>query len=106
VEYSYDINQLYYLQTGVTGSLAQQIFGPVDVEGRIGATRLAYRNRRGVTALENRIDRVRTYGGGLGYRLGESLRAALNVDVQRRTSVVDRRNYNGARFGLALTYGF
>ena len=37
VQYSYDINQPYYLQTGATGSISQQIFGPVDVVGRIGA---------------------------------------------------------------------
>src|SRR5204862_2869013 len=36
VQYSYDINQPYYVQTGFLASLAQQIFGPVDVVGRIG----------------------------------------------------------------------
>src|SRR6185503_17398854 len=40
VQYSYDINQPYYLQTGIAGSIAQQIFGPVDVVGRAEGQRL------------------------------------------------------------------
>jgi hypothetical protein len=31
VQYSYDVNQPYYVQTGVIASIAQQIFGPIDV---------------------------------------------------------------------------
>ena len=31
VQYSYDVNQPYYLQTRLGGSIAQQIFGPLDL---------------------------------------------------------------------------
>ena len=59
VQYSYDINQPYYLQTGVTASIGQQIFGPVDVVARIGAQHLDYRNRAGaVVASATRVDQA------------------------------------------------
>src|SRR4029077_3747954 len=47
IQYSYDLDQPYYLQTGVDFSIAQQIFGPVDIVGRVGAARLEYADRRG-----------------------------------------------------------
>ena len=107
VRYSYDLSQPYYLQTSVLASLAQQIFGPVDVEGRIGAQRLEYRGRVSAVGPNlNRIDHVRTYGGGVGYHMGSALRVAFNVDETKRESVVDSRQYNGLRYGTKVTYGF
>jgi hypothetical protein len=106
VQYSYDVNQPYYLQTGFTGSIAQQIFGPVDVVGRVGRQTLDYRDREGVTIVApNRTDRVTSYGGGVGYHLGKSLRLGFNIDNSKRTSPIDDRSYQGLRYGTALTYG-
>jgi hypothetical protein len=106
VQYSYDLNQPYYLQTGATASLSQQIFGPVDVVGRIGAQRLEYRDRAGgVVAVSNREDHVRTYGGGIGYHIGRDLRIGFNVDHQQRTSPVNFKQYSDLRYGFAVTYG-
>lgn len=106
VQYSYDISQPYYLLTGTTGTLAQQIYGPLDVEARIGAQRLAYRDRQGASvAVSDRTDRVRTYGGGVGYHLGSDLRMGFNVDKQTRESDLQQRRYEGLRYGLAVTYG-
>ena len=34
VQYSYDVNQPYYVQSRIGGSVAQQIFGPFDVQVR------------------------------------------------------------------------
>jgi hypothetical protein len=103
---SFDINEPYYLQSGINGSIAQQIYGPLDLQGRIGAQRLAYRARAGaVVAVPNRTDHVQTYGVGVGYRLGRDLRFGVNVDQQKRQSVVDRRQYDGLRYGLAITFG-
>jgi hypothetical protein len=103
---SFDINEPYYLQSGINGSIAQQIYGPLDVQGRIGAQRLAYRARAGaVIAVPNRTDHVQTYGVGVGYRLGRDLRFGVNVDQQKRTSLVDRRQYDGLRYGVAITFG-
>jgi hypothetical protein len=106
VQYSFDVNQPYYLQTGFTASIAQQIFGPLDVVGRIGRQNLAYRDREGaVIQAPNRTDQVFSYGGGVGYHLGKSLRFGFNVDNAKRTSPLDDRTYQGLRYGTALTYG-
>jgi hypothetical protein len=106
VQYSFDINQPYYVQTGVTGSIGQQIFGPLDVVARIGAQRLDYRNREGTVVLvANRVDHIRIYGAGIGYHLGRDMRVGFNVDQQKRTSPLDARQYSGVVYGFAITYG-
>jgi hypothetical protein len=103
VQYSYDIFQPYYLLTSINASLAQQIYGPLEVVGRIGAGRLNYRDRiRPIVAVLGRTDYVHSYGGGVGYRLGKDLRIGANFDWQRRTSAV--RPYDGLLFGISVTY--
>jgi hypothetical protein len=107
INYSYDINQPYYVQTGAELSLAQQIFGPVDVVGRVGIQRLDYRDRAGaVVAVSDRTDYVHSYGGGIGYHLGRDIRIGFNVDQAHRTSAVSARQYDDLRYGTAVTYGF
>ena len=107
VQYSYDVNQPYYVQTGGTLSVTQQIFGPVDIVGRVGIQRLNYRDRAGaVVAVSDRADYVHSYGGGIGYHLGGDIRIGFNVDQAHRTSAVSARQYDDLRYGAAVTYGF
>jgi hypothetical protein len=107
VNYSYDINQPYYLETGVSGSIAQQVFGPFDIVGRFGASSLAYRDRAGAAIeVSNRTDYIRSYGAGAGLHMSKDLRLGFNVDRQHRISDVARREYEGLRYGTAVTYGF
>jgi hypothetical protein len=42
---------------------------------------------------------------GVGYRLGRDLRFGVNIDEQKRQSVVDILQYDGLRYGVAITYG-
>jgi hypothetical protein len=106
VQYSYDVNQPYYLQTGVSGSIAQQLFGPVDVVARAGIEHLAYRDRAGATLpAPDRTDRVLSYGGGLGYHMGKDVRIGVNIDQETRTSPISNREYKGLRVGTSITYG-
>jgi len=107
VQYSYDIAQPYYVQTGVDGSVAQQIFGPFDVVFRFVEERLAYRDRAGFQVeVANRTDAVHSIGVGAGYHLGKELRLGFNVDKVRRESKVASRPYEGLKYGSSLTYGF
>jgi hypothetical protein len=106
VEFSYDIDQPYYLLTGGAASIAQQIYGPLDVVGRIGAQRLKYTARVGVaTVSPDRTDHVRSYGAGVGFHLGQDLRLGFNFDKERRTSIDPDREYEGMKYGSSITYG-
>jgi hypothetical protein len=104
IEYSFEVAQPYYLLTGVIGTLSQQIFGPLDLQARVGQQQLEYRNR-GVLNLEGRIDHVKSYGGGLGYRMSPTFRLGVNVDQQKRESGIQNRAYTGLRYGISMTYG-
>jgi hypothetical protein len=107
VQYSYDINQPYYVQSRVGGSIAQQIFGPLDVQVRADIARLAYRNRAGtVVMVPDRDDRVTTIGFGIGYHMGRDLRLSFNVDQNNRDTQVVDHQYQKFLIGSALTYGF
>jgi hypothetical protein len=105
VNYSFESAQPYFLQTGIVGSLVQQISGPVDVQARLGRQRLAYRSRADMDGLDDRIDRVNSVGAGIGYHTGPDLRIGLNVDRSKRDSPLLRRHYEGMRYGLSVTYG-
>jgi hypothetical protein len=56
--------------------------------------------------VPDRIDQIRSYGGSIGYRLGNDIRIGFNVDQQHRSSPVFNRDYHGLRFGTSVTYGF
>jgi hypothetical protein len=70
IQNSFDFNQPYYLQTGFTASIGQQIYGPLDVQGRIGNQRLEYRDRAGSVAVTDQEDKVRSYSMASGIDSG------------------------------------
>lgn len=106
VQYSFELADPFYVLTGGALSVSQQIFGPVDVVGRVGLQRLNYASDTAVAAADaGRVDRVYSYGGGFGYHLGQDLRIGFNIDNQKRISTVNLREYSGLRFGFAVTYG-
>jgi hypothetical protein len=106
VDYSFEPAQPYFLSTGGTVSLMQAIAGSWDAVGRIGRRRLAYRD----VVLSHpgdigRLDRLMTYGVGLGYRLGIDARIGVDINYGRRLSPISGRRYNGFQFGGSFTYG-
>jgi hypothetical protein len=105
IQYSFEFSQPYYLESGVTASVQQQVFGPFDVLARVGTRGLAYTDRIGAAvAVSNRTDRVNLVGIGAGYRMGTDKRLGFTLDRQHRTSTVPGRTFTGFRFGLSLTY--
>jgi hypothetical protein len=105
VAYSFDPATPYFLQTSGRLTVSQRVGGPVDLILTGGRDRLRYQGLEGLTAPE-RIERTRTVGGGLGYRLGRSLRLALIYDVTERVSnQFDRRGYERRRLFGSATYG-
>ena len=106
VRYSYDINQPYYIQTGGALIVSQQIFGPVDVQALGGLYNLAYQDRAEATVVEpDRVDHVKSIGGGIGYHFGRDTRLGFTVEQDRRDSVLTTHQYTGLRYGFSLTYG-
>jgi hypothetical protein len=106
VQPSFDIDQPYYLRTGASISLARQLVRRVDVIGRLGVQKLAYRDRVGVINLaRDRLDNVNTFGGGVGYHLANGMRIGFNIDQQHRSSPLANREYHGLTFGTSVTYG-
>jgi hypothetical protein len=106
--YSFDVQQPYYLQTGLTLTATQHVAGPWDVQARWNGQRLEYRQvaTAGNATGSGRTDRVTSYGGGIGYRLGHTTRLGLNLDAYRRGSPLTTREYRGLKVGSSLTYGF
>jgi hypothetical protein len=107
VQYSYDLAQPYYVQSRIGGSVAQQIYGPLDVQVRGDFAHLDYRDRAGVAVqVPNRTDRVVTFGFGVGVHMGRDLRLSLNVDQNNRDTDVVGHQYDKFLVGTSLTYGF
>jgi hypothetical protein len=107
VQYSYDVTQPYYVQSRIGGSIAQQIFGPLDVQVRADIASLAYRDRAGATVtVQDRTDHVTTVGVGIGYHMGRDLRLSFNVDQNNRDTRVVDHQYDRFLIGSSLTYGF
>jgi hypothetical protein len=106
VQYSYDVNQPYYILSGIDLSIAQQVFGPIDVVGRFGRQKLAYRDRAAApVAVVDRIDYVHSYGGGVGYHIGPDWRLGFNIDHIERDSDLLEHRYQNLRYGISVTYG-
>ena len=106
VQYSFELAEPYYIQTGATFSISEHIAGPIDAVARVGLQHLAYqKSTLAPQGLPDRTDRVRSSGAGLGYRIEPDLRLGVNVDAYERTSPIGDRRFHALRIGAAMTYG-
>ena len=55
--------------------------------------------------MPNRTDHIKTYGGGVGYGMTQDLRIGFNIDREQRVSPIPIQEYEGLRYGTAITYG-
>jgi Putative beta-barrel porin 2 len=106
VNYSMERTQPYYVLTGVNGSLTQAIVRPWDLRAAWGRQQLDYRNADALGSSSGRVDRVRNYGLGLGYRLNGDMRVGFDVNYYRRESDNEGRQYETLQAGTSVTYGF
>jgi hypothetical protein len=106
VQYSYDVTQPYYLQTGGSVTVAQQVFGPIDVTALGLYQQLAYQTSSGAPAdVIDPIDHVKGVGVGIGYHLSRDTRVGFNVEQDRRDSPIAAHTYTDLRYGFSVTYG-
>lgn len=103
IQYSYERQTPYYVQTSWTTGLTQRVVGRWDVQLSGGRDRLAY---QAALPRDMRIDRVDRFGGGVGYAVGDELRVGVNVESYFRSSDLPGRNYRTVRGGVSVTYGF
>jgi hypothetical protein len=104
--YSYEIERPYYALTDVGVELTERVTTAWDLVGRTSRQSLAYRNTRTAVDLDRRTDHSWLAGGGIGYRVGQTLRLGLDANYYKRT--VDEsgsRNYTGLRLGASISYG-
>jgi hypothetical protein len=105
IQYSFEVEMPYYVQTGWTASLTKRISGRWDVQVLGGREHLAYRSAVPaiVAAHNDRVDRI---GGGVGYQLGDDTRISLDVYSLQRQSEIVGRDYKTIRAGVSVMYGF
>lgn len=103
VQYSFEIVEPYYLLTGARVTVTQHVAGPFDVQALAGRQRMSYRT---ATLLsEDRTDDADLVGGGIGYRLTDTVRISGNFEYSRRLSDRPDRRYQRRRIYASLTYG-
>ena len=105
IRYSFADLTPYYLSTAGRLTLTQRIHGPLDVQVVGGTERLEYEALAGSPEAA-RGDRLRTLGGGIGYRLSDNSRLGLNIEHTERSSPVEERRYTRRRIFASFTYGF
>ena len=76
----------------------------MQARGSLVPAELPAGRRAGVPPLPERIDHYRTFGGGIGYRVGRDIRVGFNIDSFHRDSIVASQAYDGVRGGMAVTY--
>lgn len=105
VAYSYDVTTPYYIQTAWTATLTQRVIGRWDVQVSGGRDRLAYQT---VAGFQNnaRTDFIGRFGGGVGYAMGDQIRASFDVNSFYRSSDLNGREYGAVRAGVSVTYGY
>lgn len=106
VEYSFDEAQPYYVTTGGTFTVTQQIGGPFDLQAVGGRERLRYQRLMDAPVGAGGIDTTSVIGGGVGYRLGDTARLGVNVDFTDRESHRPGHSYERRRVFGSLTYRF
>ena len=103
IQYSYDIQTPYYVQTGWTATLTQRVTGKWDAQLSGGRDRLAYQSNN---AADRRNDFVGRFAGGIGYAMRDGVRAGFDVQSFYRSSDIRGREYGGVRAGFSMTYGY
>jgi hypothetical protein len=103
VQFSYEVLQPYYVLTAFSAAIRQSLARGWDIEARGSRHRMDYASTGGAA---DRLDTVRSVGGGVGYSLSGGSRIGFYLDSYRRRSPQYTRDYDSLRGGLSATYGF
>ena len=106
VAYSYEALRPYYalLDAGLT--VTQRVTRSWELVGRGSRQRLAYRQVASEGGADAGTDKGYVAGGGVGYRMGETLRLGVDANYYtRRSEVEGRSDYEGLRVFGSISYG-
>ena len=107
LRYSFEQLTPYYISTGGRVSVTKRLMGSLDAQGFAGFERINYEARLDAPELADvGTDAVRLFGVGVGYRLGDGARLAINFDHTTRSSPSPDREYARGRVYTTLNYGF
>lgn len=106
VQYSFEVEEPYYLTTGIRATLTHQLLEAVDIRGVISRDRLEYRQQAVENGVDNRVDRLHLMSAGVGYRFSAYLRVGVDIEYARRLSDREDRKYDRTRVLGSATYGF
>ncbi len=103
-EYSFEIAEGYYIESGFTVGYTQRLFGDVDVNVTGSKSTFDY----GATATSpEREDKLDSVLGGVGYNLPNRTRISVNYEyARRRSDQLAERNYDRRRVFLAWNLAF
>jgi hypothetical protein len=105
LRYSFEQLTPYYISTGGRLAITKRVVGNLDGQVFAGLERISYEARLDAPPVSE-SDRIRILGAGVGYRVGNGARLALNFDQMRRSSPAEDREYSRGRLYTTLTYGF
>ena len=106
VFYSYEALRPYYALFDAGLTVTQRVTHSWEIVGRGARQTLSYRQLASLGDENGGIDRGYTYGGGIGYLAGETLRLGLDANYYtRRAEVGGRRDYEGLRLFGSIRYG-
>ena len=113
VSYSYDVTTPYYLLSTGGLSLGRRLGERWEITGNAAKNILGYRSSRLVAAdpeptnpgVTIRRDYVYTYGGGLDYKISDSVRCGIRAEHIRRDSGVPLHGYRATRVLASIGYG-
>jgi hypothetical protein len=109
VQYSFELNEPYYLTTGYRVGVNHQLREEIDVRLTAGRDRLEYRAEERVPdALpdDTRTDHADVFDIGGGYRFQPNFRVGFDVEFARRSSDRPDRDYSRTRIFASMNYGF
>jgi hypothetical protein len=103
-EYSFEITEGYYIETGITLGYTQRLFGNVDIGVSGSKTNFEY---GATSASPEREDKLDSVLGGVGYNLPNRTRISVNYEYARRRSPeIQERNYDRRRVFLAWNLAY
>jgi hypothetical protein len=102
VQYSFEVDEPYYVTTGVRVTITHQLREALDARGTASRDRLAYRSQQ----PDDRRDTLTVVSGGVGYRWSPALRVGLDLEYARRLSDHADRTYDRVRLLGSAAYGF